>query len=57
MKRFPLTPELVNQIREDGMKGAIDQQMLRNQVVLGNLPQEMLTALKIPDLEVVTLPL
>lgn len=54
MKRIHLSLDLANEVQADGLKGTLDDQMRRNQVLLGRLPSNMLTGLNVPDLELVT---
>lgn len=53
-KRFPLYLELATFICTASADGSLSNEELQQQVLIGRLPQTVLTELKIPDLDVVT---
>ena len=54
MKQHKLSIELVRGIQKAALEGSASDQERRNQVLLGRFPQNLLDALKVPDLEIVT---
>jgi hypothetical protein len=53
-KRFPMDLEIATAICEASNNGALSPDDLRHQIQLGRFPAPVLTALSIPDLQVVT---
>jgi hypothetical protein len=53
-KRFPMSLDLAKVICTGSKNNALSGDDLRSQVVLGRFPQPVLSALSIPDLDVVT---
>ncbi len=54
MRQHNLSLELIRNIQRAASDGTASDQERRNQVLLGRFPEHLLTALKIPDLEIVT---
>lgn len=53
-KRFPMDLEIATAICTGSIAGTLSDEDLRHQILLGRFPKDVLTALKIPDLSVVT---
>lgn len=53
-RRFPMDLDIAKAICEGSIADTLSAEDLRHQIQLGRFPQPVLTALKIPDLQVVT---